>query len=485
MDRSQPQPRALLAVLLGGQALASIDTAVANVATPSIQAHLGATGAELQLVISGYVLAYAMLLIPGARLGHIHGYRRLFLLGVGLFNLASLACGLAPNPVALIVARVVQGTAAALLVPQVLSGIQHAFTGAERSRAVGWFVVMLSTSAVVGQILGGALVDADLFGTAWRPIFLVNVPIGAIVLLAAARCLPPDAPRRPVRLDLGGVASLSVALLLLVVPLVLGRELGWPLWSWACLLLSLPAFGVFVAVERQATGRGDPLLNLAVLARPSIAWALGARLAAASTYFALLFVLALFLQQGLGETPLFAGLALVSWVAAFGLAAPALHAAPARLVQQAAWLGALAMVLAYLVLGGACLGGRPNPLVLAAILGLGGFGFGVTTAALLDRLIDGRRGDEHAADLSGLYQATSQVAGVAGVATFGTLYLALGWLGARSAFALTCLAFGAVAAVATLAAARARPRRVAASGIAGRVLETRARRGAHGYAGDY
>jgi predicted MFS family arabinose efflux permease len=271
--------------------------------------------------------------------------------------------------------------------------------------------------------------------------------------------------------------------LLLVVPLMLGRELGWPLWSWACLLLSLPAFGVFVAIERRATGRGEPLLNLAVLARPPVAWALGARLAAASTYFALLFVLALFLQQGLGETPLFAGLALVSWVAAFGLAAPALRVAPARLVQQAAWLGALAMVLAYLALGAAGLDGRPNPLVLAGILGLGGFGFGVTTAALLDRLM-AAVGDEHAADLSGLYQATSQVAGVAGVATFGTLYLALGWLGAPLAFALTCLAFGAVAAVAALAAAQARPRRVAVSVIAGRVIETQAHHGAHGYAGD-
>jgi len=268
MDRFDPRPRALLAVLLGGQALASIDTAVANVATPSIQAHLGASGAELQLIISGYVLAYAVLLITGARLGHIYGYRQLFLLGLGSFSLASLACGLAPTPTALIVARVVQGSAAALLVPQVLSGIQLAFSGDERRRAVGWFVVMLSTSAVIGQILGGALIAADLFGTSWRPIFLVNVPIGAMVLLAAARCLPPDAPRRRVRLDLGGVVWLSVALLLLVVPLVLGRELGWPLWSWACLLLCLPAFGVFVAIERQASGSGDPLLNLAVLARP-------------------------------------------------------------------------------------------------------------------------------------------------------------------------------------------------------------------------
>jgi len=176
---------ALLAVLLTGQALANIDTAIANVAAPSIHADLRASGGELQLVVSGYVLAYAVLLITGARLGHLYGYRPVFLLGVSTFTIASLVCGLAPDPITLVLARFVQGAGAALLVPQVLSGIQLNFSGEARQRALGLFVMALSGSAVVGQVLGGAIITADLFGAAWRPAFLVNVPIGVVLLVAA------------------------------------------------------------------------------------------------------------------------------------------------------------------------------------------------------------------------------------------------------------------------------------------------------------
>lgn len=461
---------ALLAVLLLGQSLANIDTAIVNVAAPSIHAHLGASSAELQLVVAGYVLAYALLMISGARLGHIHGYRRVYGLGIGAFTLASLACGLAPSPGTLIAARVVQGVGAALLVPQVLSSIQREFAGPERSWAVRWFVVALSTSAVIGQILGGVLIAADLFGAAWRPAFLINVPIGAGLILAARRYLPPDPPRRQVRLDLPGVAWLSAALLLALVPLVLGREAGWPAWTWVCVLLSGPAFGAFVVAERRATRGGQPLVDLALLARASVAWALAARAATSATYFSMLFVLALFLQQGLGTSPLFAGLALVAWVAAFGLAAPALRVAPAGARSSAARLGALAMALSFVLLGAASLGGQPSAAALVGALGVGGFGFGVVTAALLEQLMAAVP-TEQAADLSGLYSASSQVAGVVGVATFGTTYLALGPLGAPAAFAATCGAMSLASLAAAFAAQRASqpPRGVPLATAAGHV----------------
>jgi len=183
----------LLAVLLAGMVMNNIDVAIVNVAGPSIGAGLSASGAELQLIVSGYVLAYAMLLITGARLGDLRGYRRTFLGGLAIFTLASLACGLAPSAVLLIVARVVQGVGAALMVPQVLTGIQRAFPdGLARLRALGWYAAALSGGAVVGQILGGVLVWADLFHTTWRPVFLINVPIGIVLLVAASRLLPPD-----------------------------------------------------------------------------------------------------------------------------------------------------------------------------------------------------------------------------------------------------------------------------------------------------
>jgi hypothetical protein len=186
-------------------------------------------------VVGGYLIAFAVLLITGARLGQTHGYRRIFLLGVGLFTTASLLCGLAPNVIALVLARVAQGLGAALMFPQTLTGIQLNFAGGQRARAIGLYAMALSACAVAGQILGGALISADLAGSQWRAIFLINVPVGFLVIAAGWRYLPHDAQRTPRRLDLRGVAALSAALLLLVVPLVLGHGQGWPAWTWLCL----------------------------------------------------------------------------------------------------------------------------------------------------------------------------------------------------------------------------------------------------------
>jgi MFS family permease len=455
MHGSHRRPVALLAVLLTGQALANIDTAVVNVATPSIHQTLNASGAQLQLVVSAYVMAYAVLMITGARLGHLHGYRCVFSVGVGLFTAASLACGLAPDANTLMLARVVQGVGAALLVPQVLSCIQLAFSGAERTRALGWFVVALSSSAVVGQILGGVLIAMNILGSGWRPIFLINVPIGIGLLLAAQCHLASPLFERAAgseRVDLRGVCALCLALLLAIVPLILGRELGWPIWTWVCLLLSLPTLAIFVLVERDLLRRqAAPLLNLELLGRREVGWAVTARVAASATYFSMLFVIALFLQQVLQRSALFSSLALVSWVAAFGVAAPALRRARACVKRNAAWLGALLMAAAYGALTAETLLGVFDGPLLAAVLCLGGFGFGLTSTAVLDQLT-AAVGAEHAADMSGIYSASSQLAGVAGVAAFGSLYLAVAPFNSTLAFATTTCTFAATSVFSAVAA---------------------------------
>jgi MFS family permease len=327
-------PRGLLAVLLTPLFMIQADATIVNVAGPLIHAHLEASGAELQLVVGGYLLAFASLLITGARLGELRGYRRLFLGGLGLFTGASQCCGLAPDPVTLVVARVAQGCGAALMVPQVLSGIQLGFEGAARARALGTYAAALSAGAVIGQLLGGVLVSVDLLGTHWRPIFLVNVPVGVAVLVAGRRLLPADGSRDGSRrLDLPGAAMLSGAVALVVLPLALGPEEGWPAWAWLCLAASVPMLTAFVALERRVERRGGaPLVNLRLLARPPIAWGLLPQAIAVSTYYALLFTLALYLQQGLGRSPLVSGLTLVVWVAAFGVPGRLLRHVPARLV---------------------------------------------------------------------------------------------------------------------------------------------------------
>jgi MFS family permease len=195
----------LLGVLLIAPFMAQADATIANVATPAIHAGLHASGAQVQLVIGGYMISFAMLLITGARIGQAYGYRRAFLAGVGLFTLASLACGLAPDPGALIAARVLQGAGGALMFPQAFTGIQLRFTGEARAKAIASYAMALSAGAVTGQVLGGLLVAANMAGLGWRSVFLVNVPVGAVALIAGRRHLPLDerparwACRRPAR----------------------------------------------------------------------------------------------------------------------------------------------------------------------------------------------------------------------------------------------------------------------------------------------
>lgn len=193
--RAAAQRGWLLTVLLTMLFMYQADAAIVNVATPSIRTDLGASGAQLELVISGYLLASATLIITGARLGYLHGCRRVFLAGLAIFGVASLACGLAPDPGVLIAARVLQGVGGALAYPQVLTSIQVYFReGAVRARALSLYSVALAGGAVAGQILGGLLVSADLLGAGWRPVFLINVPVTLAALLAGARFFPVAVP---------------------------------------------------------------------------------------------------------------------------------------------------------------------------------------------------------------------------------------------------------------------------------------------------
>ncbi|HVU92437.1 MAG TPA: MFS transporter, partial [Jatrophihabitans sp.] len=222
------RPGAILTVLLLGQFMAILDVSIVNVAAPTLRADLHASGAGLQLSVAGYTITYAVLLITGARLGDRIGHGYAFRYGLVGFTLASLACGLAPNTGTLIAFRMVQGAGAALMMPQVMSLIQRTFDGTARARALSLYSAVIAGGAVVGQVLGGVIVSADLFGTGWRPVFLVNVPIGVALSLLAVRDLPADRGQRNRGLDPAGVVTLSAAVLLLVVPLVLGHEEHWP-----------------------------------------------------------------------------------------------------------------------------------------------------------------------------------------------------------------------------------------------------------------
>ena len=262
----------MLVVLLAGQFMALLDVTIVNVAMPTIGRSLHASGAELQLVVAGYTVSYAMLLITGARLGDLAGRRRMFLTGVGVFTLASLACGLAPGIGVLIAARFVQGAGAAAMMPQIMSVIQVRFSGAARARALSAYTAVLSSGFVAGQVIGGVLVSANLFGTSWRPVFLVNVPIGLAVLALVPRVMPADVARRgaaagPGRAGRGGARG---------VPDRAAADarssgelacLGARLHSARAALLA----AVFLYTERLVASRGgDPLLSLSVFRSPGL-----------------------------------------------------------------------------------------------------------------------------------------------------------------------------------------------------------------------
>lgn len=450
----------LLAVLLAAPFMAQADATIANVAIPSIRADLGASDAVLELVVGGYLIAFAVLLITGARLGQTHGYRRVFLLGLGLFTGASLLCGLAPDAIVLVLARVLQGLGAALMFPQTLTGIQLHFVGSDRARAIGLYAIAVSCGALAGQVLGGVLVPADLLGVQWRAIFLVNVPVGVIVGAAALRYLPPDAQRTPRRLDLAGVATLSAAMLLTVVPLACGPGAGWPAWTWLCLGAAGPVAAGFVVLERRVAARGgSPLLTVAILARPPVRWALVTLMVATGTYYALLFTLAQYLQQGLVRGPLASALTLVPWMVAFGLAGQIVRRLPARLAPAAPVAGCLLLSAAYASTSALLFTGHQGGPLLVVLLGAGGgLGMGVQFSALIGHLTAVVPAG-YAPDISGVITTTTQVGGALCVAAFGTLYLTLddrvGGHHPSHAFAVTTAAFTGVALLAAATAYRA------------------------------
>jgi MFS family permease len=434
-----PPPNAwlMLAVLLLGQFMCIVDVLVTNVAMPSIAASLRASGASLQLVVGGYTIAYAMLLITGARLGDRYGRRRAYLAGVLVFTAASLACALAPDSPALIGFRLVQGAGAAVLVPQVFSIIQLNFAGPARARALSAYTAVLSAGAVAGLVLGGVVVSANLFGTGWRPVFAINVPLGIVLAVLVPRLVPADqpgpagpgpagpGPAGPGKLDLAGLATAASAVLLIVLPLVLGPETGWPAWCSASLAAGAGLAACFVLLERRVAARGGhPLLNLAVLRARALPSGLVTLALTQIGYGGLLFAFTLHLQAGLGQSALRAGLSYVPFAAVFGLAGYNWRRLPAAARQVLVPAGLAVTVAAYLGLATALHEGSHGGTGVLTWAGLAavGLGLGLSVSPLLTQSLT-HVPPARAADASGLLTTTVQLGQLLGVAAVGSVYL--------------------------------------------------------------
>ncbi|WP_411150805.1 MFS transporter [Streptomyces sp. A30] len=432
-------PRALLALVLAAQFMALLDVFIVNVAAPTIATDLHASGADVQLVITGYAITYSVLLITGARLGDRFGHGRVHLAGLALFTAASLACGLAQGATELIVFRLVQGAGSAVMIPQVLSLIQRNFTGEARMKALGAYSAVLAVGAAAGQVLGGILVSADLFGTGWRPVFLVNVPVGLVLLVLGSRLLlPGDGPAapRPTRgLDLPGLVLLGAAVSLFTVPLVLGQEEDWPLWSWLSLTAAAIAFGLFCAYESRLARRGGaPLIAPSVLRHPGMGLAVFRILAVMAVNGGFLFALTLHVQGGLGYSALRAGLTFAPTAVVFGLVGLTWRTWPAswqRALTPAGFvITALAVAGVGLALKSGDEGGAPLYVAYAGV----GVGLALAFSPTLTRAL-ATVPPENAADASGLLATVTQLGQLTGVAVFGTLFLnRLESLGASQAY---------------------------------------------------
>jgi EmrB/QacA subfamily drug resistance transporter len=429
-------PRRWLAlpVLLTGAFLPPLDFFIVNVALPSIRSALHTSAAQLQFVISAYAATYAVFLITGGRLGDLYGRRRLFLLGIGGFTLASLMCGLAWSSTALLVGRMLQGMAAAALAPQVLASIRVMFPQAEQPRALGLYSATFGIAATLGALLGGSLVSSHLWGMGWQLIFLVNLPVGVAALVAGSMLLRESRAEHALRLDLGGVALLSIALAMLVYPLVEGREQGWPAWTYIMLACSLLIFVAFVKFEARVANRGgSALIDVRLFGEGDFAWGI---LAALGIYLTSSFFLtyAVYLQSGLRQSAFQAGLATVPFTVGYFCGSILASRLIDALGRRALPLACACQACGFGILIAAVLKALPDAALIPA-LAIAGFGFGVAMPALI-RAVIGAVQTRYAGLASGMVITALQISAALGVAIIGgVFYSALQGQAGAKAFA--------------------------------------------------
>lgn len=420
-------PWVVLAVVIAGAFMQLVDVSIVNVAIPSIQRNLNATYAQIQLVLVFYQLAFACTLITGARLGDIYGRKKLFLIGLTLFVAASALCGAAPTATVLVIARLVQGVGGGMMFPQVLSVIQVTFPPAQRGKAFGVFGAAIGIATILGPLLGGALIQLNLFHTDWRMIFYVNLPIGVAALLGAIFQLGESkAPGAP-RLDVWGALLITGGTLLVVYPITVGREKGWPLWIIGLLAAAVPVLALFAWYETRKTRRRDsPLLVMSLF--KDRAFRAGILLllvffAALPPYF---FLFSLYIQIGQGFTALGAGLAGFPFAVASGFASARSDVVARRLGNRVLAVGCALLVLGMLLvlLTVHLVGTHPHIYSFVVPLLVSGAGLGFFVAPVTNIVLAGIHA-EGAGSASGVLSSVQQVGGALGVAVAGVIFFGL------------------------------------------------------------
>lgn len=402
-----------------------LDSTIVNIAIPSIRLNLLASYSAIQWIVAGYSLAFALLLITGGRMGDVFGYKKVFLVGMAGFTIASLLSGLSVNVTMLIIARFLQGSMAALMVPQVISLMQVMYKAEERGAINGLFGAMGGLAASLGPIVSGLLLKINVLNLDWRPIFLINIPVGVIGLIAAVRYLPDGKSSHPLKLDFTGTFIVMAGLLLLVYPLIQGRQYNWPTWAFIMMIASVPFFILFAWWQKRKDRiDGSPLVLPALFKHRSFATGLIINMVFESAMLGFFLTFGLFLQIGLNFSPIHA--ALTGLPVAFGIAltmATLGQKVIPKLGRKSISMGCIIMatglVVTTLVLHDYTTLVNSWQLVPGLlIVGIGmGFVFGALFAAVLND-VDA----SHAGSASGILNAVQQVGGAVGIAVVGVIF---------------------------------------------------------------
>jgi EmrB/QacA subfamily drug resistance transporter len=426
-------PYVVLLVVLSATFVQLVDISIVNVAIPSIQRELHASYGAIQLVLVLYQLGFACVLITAGRLGDIYGRKRIFIIGMAGFTIASAICGAAPNEATLVVGRLVQGVFSGLMFPQVLSVIQVTFAPRDRGKAFGILGATIGIATIMGPLLGGLLIQWDPAGLDWRTIFYVNLPIGIAALIGAIRLLgestAPDAPR----LDLPGVAIITVALLALVFPVTEGRDRGWPLWLVALLVASIPLFVLFFFYERRRTKkRKSPLILMSLFRDRSFTVGLVLSFVFFAGVPAFFFSFSIYIQIGEGFSALGSGL--TSFPYSIGAA---VGSALSDRFTKRLGIGVLRLGLVILVAGMVAMlltvravGNEPHAYQFIPAMVTCGIGLGFFVAPVINIILAGIH-TEGAGSASGVLSTFQQVGGAVGVAVIGVIFFGL--IGAHAA----------------------------------------------------
>lgn len=413
-----------LAIVMVGTFITVLDYFITNVAVPTIQSDLGANHAQSQLVLVGYGVAFTAAMITGGRLGDLFGRRRMFSLGMLGFTIASGLCAIAQSPDALILFRVLQGAAAALMVPQVLGILGVVYTGAARARAFVVYGLVIGMAGVFGQVIGGALISIDVAGLDWRTIFLINLPVGVVALILTPRLIPESRSEDGGRLDLVGAVLSTATLVAVVYALVQGQEQDWPLWSLLLLAASVPLGAGFIAQQRRRTRQGrSPLIDLELFHGRVFSVGLAGMLSYFLAMGSFFFLLALYLQQGRGLSPAEGGLVFLILGAGYFGSSLASAQLAARLGHRLYSTGPLVLAAGYIATGltARWLGTDGSILWIVPSLVVAGLGMGMTTGPLTGAVLAGAD-PKHAAAASGVTNTVQEGAVAIGVAVVGAVF---------------------------------------------------------------